>query len=82
MSLISCVPGRTFSTTMYLPQPASGVVKWTVRDPTGKLVLKGQCPPANTTVVISGVLPSSAFVPEDGSKYSISASDGRTSAIE
>jgi len=82
MSLVSVIPGRNFSTTLQLPQNASGPVSWSVRDNTGKILLKGQCAPAGTTVVISGVLPSNTKVPPDGSKFSILATDGITSTSE
>lgn len=53
-----------------------------MRSHEGKVILKGQCAPAGNTVIISGVLPSSSPVPPDGSKYSVSATDGNTSATE
>src|SRR5258708_4435213 len=82
MSLISAVPGKAFSTTLYLPQAALGVVLWSIRDNRGKLVLKGQLPPSNNKVIISGVLPSGVEVPPDGSRFSLTATDGKSSATE
>jgi hypothetical protein len=82
MSLVSAVPGKAFSTTLSLAQAACGPVRWSVRDNRGNLVLKGQVPPTGNTVIINGVLPSSVKVPPDGSRFSISATDGKTSAIE
>lgn len=82
MSIVSAVPGKVLSTTLQLPQAARNVVKWVVRDDKGNVVAKGQVAPAGMQVIISTVLPSTISIPNDGSKYSISASDGNTSAIE
>lgn len=82
MSLVSAVVGRNFSTTLMLAQNARAIVSWQVRDPSGTIVLQGTAAPAGSAVVVAGVLPSTSVVPIDGSKYSISASDGNTSVRE
>ncbi len=80
--MISAVPGQAIQTTLTLPQVATKQIRWIIRDHTGKLMAQGVSPPTGVSVVINTVLPSSAVIPLDGSKYVISATDGTTSAAE
>lgn len=82
MSLISVVPGQTVNTTVQLPQPAIAAVKWVVRDHLSKVVARGQYSPSGTLVVVNFVLPSTAAIPLDHSKYSITATDGASTVVE
>lgn len=82
MSLISAIPGQALNCTLTLPQSAVNPVKWIIKDHTGALILNGQVAPSGTSVVISTTLPSNVSIPLDGSKYSITASDGITSTTE
>jgi hypothetical protein len=82
MSLVSAVPGQTVNTTLQLPQAAAGPVKWVVRTPEGRLVSSGQSAPSGRLCVVQFVLPSTAEIPSDGSRYSLTATDGVTSCTE
>jgi len=82
VNLVSAVPGQTVNTTIQLPVVATAPVQWSVRDPNGALVASGQVSPSGTLAVVSFVLPSSAMVPLDDSRYALFATDGVTSATE
>lgn len=82
MSLVSAVPGQTVNTTLQLPNAAVAPVKWAVRSPTGRVVASGQSAPSGVACIISFVLPSSIEIPSDGSRFSITASDGQSSVSE
>lgn len=79
MPLVSAVPGTTVATTLQLAAPARAPVAWTLRDPAGNVVDRGQVAPSGTLVAISFVLAANAMVPTDGSRYTLDASDGTTS---
>lgn len=82
MSLVSAVPGQTVNTTLQLPKAAVGPVKWTVRSPRGKLVASGQSAPSGQLCIVGFVLPSEIEIPVDGSRFSITATDGASSVSE
>jgi hypothetical protein len=57
-------------------------VNWVVRDHLSNVIAKGQYSPSGTLVIVSFTLPSTVEVPLDGSKYSITATDGTSSAVD
>ena len=80
--LISAVPGQQVNTTIQLPQAAVGPVQWVVRDHLSNVVARGTYAPSGVLVIVAFTLPSTVEVPLDGSKYSLSASDGVSNATD